>query len=168
MTILIITTEPKVIEIVDNNKADVQKKVKRVYVVEKILSQEEAKKNALFMGNYAKNYLPIFFNIYSTISGEERPLIHSAIEAFLYVADAKVNKFNDRINTNQLVKTFFSNVVSKLLQAGTKKNENEDENEIQYLTELSDSFVEYLDEESLQFLLKVVAPQLSVRKKIIH
>lgn len=71
-------------------------------------------------------------------------------------------------------------MVSKLLQASTKKNkddsdsmeiekEKEKEDEArEYLTELTESFVQYLDDENVAFLIKVITPQLTDKNSSIQ
>ncbi|GAM25855.1 hypothetical protein SAMD00019534_090300 [Acytostelium subglobosum LB1] len=130
------------------------------------MSQQLAEDSIKSVAQFAKNYLPIMFNIFPVSTHEQRSNIIDTIEAYVSITD-----------TNTL-NSLFKNLVTKLLEAlaeeGVDKKDDKmkDDTEAKtkpeekkkskkyYLTDLTVGFVKHLDEENIRTLYKVIKPQL--------
>ena len=124
------------------------------------VSKKQAQENLKSLSSFSKNYLPILFNIYCTskeedlselnkLNNQDRSIIYSTIHSFIIISDKPV------------IDSFFSSLLKKNLEI--KSSDKADVTNKAFLTELSQAFVDSIDKNQLDFLFKVVKPQLSVR-----
>ncbi|EGG16037.1 hypothetical protein DFA_09709 [Cavenderia fasciculata] len=125
------------------------------------------------VAGFAKNFLPIMFNIYPSTKNDIRQYLQACIEAYVSIADATT------------VNNLFNNIVTKLLEAQKEEEETrrlKPEEKIKtkryYLTELTMGFIkrfaeqqDVIDEvtpsngslEQLNTLFKVIKPQFQAQ-----
>eukprot|EP01100_Stratorugosa_tubuloviscum_P010785 TRINITY_DN469_c0_g1_i6.p1 TRINITY_DN469_c0_g1~~TRINITY_DN469_c0_g1_i6.p1 ORF type:complete len:1145 (-),score=498.18 TRINITY_DN469_c0_g1_i6:22-3396(-) len=152
------------IQLIEHNKTNLQSQNESIANL--------AKQNINSIAQYSKNFLPILFNLYSTVREEQIPLPTSII-AFV------------SISSKELVNTFFSSVVAKLIEAtkiitteakSNNNNNNNNNKEIKkksnklqklndraaalFLSDLTCCFIQSLNQTSLKLLYKAIKPQL--------
>ncbi|EFA84340.1 hypothetical protein PPL_03418 [Heterostelium album PN500] len=119
------------------------------------------------IAHYAKNYLPIFFNIYPVSNHEQRSQIIDTIEAYIGITD--------KATLGNMFKSLITKLLEALKEEGIeKKQQKEGDDKMDattaveekkkskkyYLTDLTVGFVKHLDDEQVKTLYKVIKPQL--------
>lgn len=118
------------------------------------LSKEAGEANCAALSTYAKNYLPILFNVAAQTPVPQRPLVLEAIEAYVSITD------------QQRISQFFTNVMKKLLSASAGEGDSamdtdeEREEKKVLLVDLAMSLMPGLDKPSAEFLYKAAIPLL--------
>ena len=98
---------------------------------------------------FARNFLPLFFNIYSdSANASVTDAIGSAISAYSQVADPR------------LVGTFFKTVLRRLLEAVSATEDDKTTRERHLMSDIALAMATSLDIESLDMLFRAVKPQL--------
>eukprot|EP01135_Chromosphaera_perkinsii_P005543 Nk52_evm92s352 gene=Nk52_evmTU92s352 len=118
------------------------------------IAPETAKVNLSIIGKYAKNFLPILFNLYSLTKDSRKNVVIAVIQSFIGIAESKV------------LNVFFKNVVKKMLD---KENENTGHDSMgndqsrknQYRYDMMDlilALTNHLDVDNLGLLYRVIKP----------
>ena len=118
------------------------------------LSKEAGQANCTALSTYAKNFLPILFNVAAQTPVPQRPQVLDAIEAYVSITDqARISQF-------------FTNVMKKLLSASAGEgdsamdtDEEKEEKKI-LLVDLAMALMPGIDDASADFLYKAAIPLL--------